>query len=96
MENRHSVVTSKDVVPMLKSETQNGVRMEGYLFKRTTSAFKTWNRRWFSICSSQLMYRKRTGDPEGTVMEHDLKLCSVRPMVDVDRRYCFEVISPTK
>ena len=36
------------------------------------------------------------GDPEGTVMEQDLKLCSVRPLNDVDRRYCFEVISPTK
>ena len=59
--NRHSVVTSKDLVPMLKSETLNGTRMEGYLFKRTSSPFKTWNRRWFAICSSQLIYRKRTG-----------------------------------
>ncbi|EFX85448.1 hypothetical protein DAPPUDRAFT_314258 [Daphnia pulex] len=94
--NRHSVVTSKDLVPMLKSETLNGTRMEGYLFKRTTSPFKTWNRRWFAICSSQLIYRKRTGDREGTIMEQDLKLCSVRPLVDIDRRNCFEVISPTK
>lgn len=94
--NRHNVVTSKDFVPLLKSETINGTRMEGYLFKRTSSPFKTWNRRWFAICSSQLIYRKRTGDPEGTVMEQDLKLCSVRPLNDTDRRYCFEVISPTK
>ncbi|XP_032783075.2 arf-GAP with coiled-coil, ANK repeat and PH domain-containing protein 2 [Daphnia magna] len=94
--NRHSVVTSKDLVPMLKSETVNGTRMEGYLFKRTTSPFKTWNRRWFAICSSQLIYRKRTGDREGTVMEQDLKLCSVRPLNEIDRRNCFEVISPTK
>lgn len=39
---------------------------------------------------------KKKGDPEGTVMEQDLKLCSVRPLNDTDRRYCFEVISPTK
>lgn len=38
----------------------------------------------------------KIGDPEGTVMEQDLKLCSVRPLNDTDRRYCFEVISPTK
>jgi Arf-GAP with coiled-coil, ANK repeat and PH domain-containing protein len=29
-------------------------------------------------------------------MEEDLKLCTVRPLVDSDRRFCFEVISPTK
>ena len=29
-------------------------------------------------------------------MEDDLKLCTVRPVIDSDRRFCFEVISPTK
>jgi Arf-GAP with coiled-coil, ANK repeat and PH domain-containing protein len=29
-------------------------------------------------------------------MEDDLKLCTVRPCGDSDRRFCFEVISPTK
>lgn len=29
-------------------------------------------------------------------MEDDLKLCTVRPLIDCDRRFCFEVISPTK
>lgn len=62
--NRHGVVTAKDFVPFQKSETSNGRRMEGYLFKRTSSPFKTWNRRWFVICSSQLVYRKRTGSPK--------------------------------
>lgn len=95
MENRHKVVTNRDYVPLLKSETSDGTRMQGYLFKKNTSAFKTWNRRWFAIRSSQLVYRKR-GDQEETVMEQDLKLCSVKPLMDIDRRYCFEVISPTK
>jgi len=95
MENRHKVVTNKDYVPLLKSETCDGTRMEGYLYKKNTSPFKTWNRRWFSICSSQLVYRKR-GDQEVTIMEQDLKLCSVKPLTDCDRRYCFEVISPNK
>ena len=139
MENRHKVVTNRDYVPLLKSEMADGTRMQGYLFKKNTSAFKTWNRRWFAIRSSQLVYRKRgelphfeldltrihitesgcvgisfflsffsfsilfnqvsnwpTGDQEETVMEQDLKLCSVKPLTDIDRRYCFEVISPTK
>ncbi|XP_058063366.1 arf-GAP with coiled-coil, ANK repeat and PH domain-containing protein 2 [Anopheles bellator] len=70
--------------------------MEGYLFKRTSNAFKTWNRRWFCMCDNQLFYRKRTGEELPTVMEEDLRLCTVRPLADSDRRFCFEVISPTK
>jgi len=29
-------------------------------------------------------------------MEEDLRICLVRPLTDGDRRFCFEVISPTK
>lgn len=29
-------------------------------------------------------------------MEDDLKLCSVKPAVDSERRFCFEVLSPTR
>lgn len=31
------------------------VVMEGYLFKRATNAFKTWNRRWFMIKDDKLV-----------------------------------------
>ena len=31
-----------------------------------------------------------------TVIEDDLRICLVRPLTDIDRRFCFEVISPTK
>ncbi|XP_062533188.1 LOW QUALITY PROTEIN: arf-GAP with coiled-coil, ANK repeat and PH domain-containing protein 1-like [Armigeres subalbatus] len=70
--------------------------MEGYLFKRTSNAFKTWNRRWFCMRDNQLFYRKRMGEELPTVMEEDLRLCTVRLLSDSDRRFCFEVISPTK
>lgn len=33
---------------------------------------------------------------EVTVMEEDLRLCTVKPAAEVDRRYCFEVVSPMK
>lgn len=36
-------------------------RIEGYLYKRTSNAFKTWNRRWFYLRNNQLAYRKRNG-----------------------------------
>ncbi|EAW56246.1 centaurin, beta 5, isoform CRA_a [Homo sapiens] len=69
--------------------------MEGYLFKRASNAFKTWNRRWFSIQNSQLVYQKKLKDAL-TVVVDDLRLCSVKPCEDIERRFCFEVLSPTK
>lgn len=95
MENRHVFVTSRDLVPST-AEGPNKKRMEGYLFKRTSNAFKTWNRRWFCLKDHQLVYKKRTGDDEYTVMEEDLRLCTVKSIVDCERRNCFEVLSPTK
>lgn len=51
--DRHNLVTSP--------ANNSGDPIQGYLFKRTTNAFKTWNRRWFCIRNNQLVYRKRTG-----------------------------------
>ncbi|XP_036141312.1 arf-GAP with coiled-coil, ANK repeat and PH domain-containing protein 2 isoform X3 [Monomorium pharaonis] len=93
MENRHIYVNNRDMIPTLLSGNS---KMEGYLFKRTSNAFKTWNRRWFCLKNHQLVYRKRIGDEEYTIMEEDLRLCTVKPVVDCERRNCFEVLSPTK
>ncbi|XP_066583474.1 arf-GAP with coiled-coil, ANK repeat and PH domain-containing protein 2 [Prorops nasuta] len=93
MENRHTFVTNKDLIFSL---VPGNPHMEGYLFKRTSNAFKTWNRRWFCLRNHQLVYRKRTGEDDYTIMEEDLRLCTVKPVVDCDRRNCFEVLSPTK
>ncbi|KAL2103834.1 hypothetical protein ACEWY4_000702 [Coilia grayii] len=76
-------------------DAPNGVVMEGYLFKRASNAFKTWNRRWFSIQNNQLVYQKKLKDSLTVVVE-DLRLCSVKPCEDIERRFCFEVVSPTK
>jgi Arf-GAP with coiled-coil, ANK repeat and PH domain-containing protein len=53
-------------------------QMEGYLYKRTSNAFKSWNRRWFYMKDNKLFYRKRCGEELPTIMEDDLKLCTVR------------------
>lgn len=71
-------------------------QFEGYLYKRTSKGFKTWNRRWFYLRDNQLQYVKRDKDEEPTVMEEDLRICTVRPINDSDRRFCFEIISPLK
>ncbi|KAL7026934.1 hypothetical protein ACKWTF_005239 [Chironomus riparius] len=99
MQKRHNYVNgySKEEKNKDGDDSKGAVKqMEGYLFKRTSNAFKTWNRRWFYMKDNKLYYRKRSGEELPTVMEDDLKLCAVRPLFDADRRFCFEVISPTK
>nr|XP_055073178.1 arf-GAP with coiled-coil, ANK repeat and PH domain-containing protein 2-like isoform X1 [Misgurnus anguillicaudatus] len=76
-------------------DAENGIVMEGYLFKRASNAFKTWNRRWFSIQNNQLVYQKKFKD-NPTVVVEDLRLCTVKHCEDIERRFCFEVVSPTK
>lgn len=61
--NRHNMVNKFDslLTPMQTFFPETGIQMEGYLFKRASNAFKTWNRRWFYLNNNQLLYRKRTG-----------------------------------
>ncbi|XP_048373690.1 arf-GAP with coiled-coil, ANK repeat and PH domain-containing protein 1 [Sphaerodactylus townsendi] len=99
MEQRHTVIKQKDLsqedaVPELRAEP-GVVVMEGYLYKRASNAFKTWSRRWFSIQSNQLVYQKKAKDALTVVVE-DLRLCTVKPCPDHERRFCFEVVSPSK
>uniref|UniRef100_A0AAY4C858 Arf-GAP with coiled-coil, ANK repeat and PH domain-containing protein n=1 Tax=Denticeps clupeoides TaxID=299321 RepID=A0AAY4C858_9TELE len=77
------------------TEPANGIAMEGYLYKRASNAFKTWNRRWFSIQKNQLVYQKKFKE-QPTVVVEDLRLCTVKPCPDHERRFCFEVVSPSK
>ncbi|XP_048833430.1 arf-GAP with coiled-coil, ANK repeat and PH domain-containing protein 2-like isoform X3 [Brienomyrus brachyistius] len=100
MELKHSTIQQKDFSNddtklEYNVDADNGIAMEGYLFKRASNAFKTWNRRWFSIQNNQLVYQKKYRD-NPTVVVEDLRLCTVKYCEDVERRFCFEVVSPTK
>ncbi|XP_051913746.1 arf-GAP with coiled-coil, ANK repeat and PH domain-containing protein 3-like isoform X2 [Hippocampus zosterae] len=100
LEHKHATIQQRDLAyddsrAEFNADSPNGVAMEGYLFKRAGNAFKTWNRRWFSIQSSRLVYQKKLKDSL-TVVVHDLRLCSVKHCEDIERRFCFEVVSPTK
>uniref|UniRef100_A0A4W6FTU1 Arf-GAP with coiled-coil, ANK repeat and PH domain-containing protein n=1 Tax=Lates calcarifer TaxID=8187 RepID=A0A4W6FTU1_LATCA len=100
MEHKHATIQQRDfsyddTKVEFNVDAPNGVVMEGYLFKRASNAFKTWNRRWFSIQNSQLVYQKKLKDSLTVVVE-DLRLCSVKPCEDIERRFCFEVVSPSK
>ncbi|XP_027013132.1 arf-GAP with coiled-coil, ANK repeat and PH domain-containing protein 2 isoform X5 [Tachysurus fulvidraco] len=104
METKHSTIQQKatqqdysndDTKLEYNVDVENGIIMEGYLFKRASNAFKTWNRRWFSIQNNQLVYQKKFKD-NPTVVVEDLRLCTVKHCEDIERRFCFEVVSPTK
>ncbi|XP_024895881.1 arf-GAP with coiled-coil, ANK repeat and PH domain-containing protein 1 isoform X4 [Pteropus alecto] len=99
MEQRHVLLKQKELggeepEPSLKAGS-GGLVMEGHLFKRASNAFKTWSRRWFTIQSNQLVYQKKYKDPV-TVVVDDLRLCTVKLCPDSERRFCFEVVSPSK
>lgn len=97
--SKHLMVSGRNIEPQtFKCEPNDDrVHLEGYLFKRASNAFKVWNRRWFILEDHQLLYQKR-GDIQPTVMEEDLRLCTVRLVdrPDIERRFCFEVVSPQK
>uniref|UniRef100_A0A8C6Q6P2 Arf-GAP with coiled-coil, ANK repeat and PH domain-containing protein n=1 Tax=Nothobranchius furzeri TaxID=105023 RepID=A0A8C6Q6P2_NOTFU len=104
MEQKHSTIQQKAALQDFSTDdtkleynvdADNGIAMEGYLFKRASNAFKTWNRRWFSIQNNQLVYQKKFKD-NPTVVVEDLRLCTVKHCEDIERRFCFEVVSPTK
>ncbi|XP_072704798.1 arf-GAP with coiled-coil, ANK repeat and PH domain-containing protein 1 [Ciconia boyciana] len=108
MEQRHALLLQQDLsqetVGGAMGEAGPGAPMEGYLYKRASNAFRTWSRRWFFIQSNQLLYLKRArvsgfgGAPPDppTVVVEDLRLCTVKPCPDLERRFCFEVVSPSK
>ncbi|KAJ8338176.1 hypothetical protein SKAU_G00371420 [Synaphobranchus kaupii] len=100
MEQRHAAIKKKDIsyddsIMDFRPDAPTGIAMEGYLYKRASNAFKTWSRRWFSIQKNQLVYQKKFKEQPTPVVE-DLRLCTVKPCSDNDRRFCFEVVSPSK
>ncbi|TRY85498.1 hypothetical protein DNTS_015855, partial [Danionella cerebrum] len=92
MEQKHSTIQQKDFSTddtklEYHIDNDDGIAMEGSLYRSP--------RRWFSIQNSQLVYQKRFKD-NPTVVVEDLRLCTVKHCEDVERRFCFEVLSPSK
>lgn len=69
MQNRHLSVgqfseppsfltntSSTTAIPATTTTLSDTQQFEGYLFKRTSKGFKTWNRRWFMLRHNQLLY----------------------------------------
>uniref|UniRef100_A0A665V601 Arf-GAP with coiled-coil, ANK repeat and PH domain-containing protein n=1 Tax=Echeneis naucrates TaxID=173247 RepID=A0A665V601_ECHNA len=96
MEQRHAAIKKKDVsyddsIMDFNADAANGIAMEGYLYKRASNAFKTWSRYKLTHFSPSLGFIDQP-----TVVVEDLRLCTVKPSTDNERRFCFEVVSPSK
>ncbi|XP_062328320.1 BAR_ACAPs and ArfGap_ACAP domain-containing protein [Osmerus eperlanus] len=97
LENTHLLVQQRDASgePIVSTCPDRGETIQGYLFKRSRRKNKTWKRCWFSIKDNQLIYRK-THKEEPLVLFDDLRLCAVKSLDSVDRRFCFELVSVQK
>jgi len=73
------------------------VKLEGYLHRKCGTGFRSWKRKWFFLSSdNKFCYLKRQSNNSPSVIESDLKLCLVKPLVLAEKKYCFELISPSK
>ncbi|XP_062846960.1 arf-GAP with coiled-coil, ANK repeat and PH domain-containing protein 2-like [Trichomycterus rosablanca] len=76
-------------------DRENRIVMEGFLFKRASNVFKTWNRRWFMIKDNQLIYKSKSKH-EATVLIEDLRLCTFEHCENIRHGFHFQLVSPTK
>lgn len=68
----------------------------GYLMKRGSGQIiQVWSRRWFTLKGDYLIYETR-GKDEPPTMAANLRLCTVKPFENLERRFCFELVSPSK
>ncbi|KAM9966223.1 hypothetical protein ACTFIR_006418 [Dictyostelium discoideum] len=73
--------------------SQDTLFKKGYLFKR--SEYNSYTRKFFELSNGKLSYYK-TGNDTSPSHTHDLFLTTVRIREDLDRRYCFELLSPDR
>ncbi|XP_076590649.1 arf-GAP with coiled-coil, ANK repeat and PH domain-containing protein 2 [Chaetodon auriga] len=97
LENTHLLVQQRDASgePTVSPSPGSADIIQGYLFKRSRRKSKTWKRCWFSIRDNQLFYRKSHKE-ENVVLFEDLRLCAVKSLDHLDRRFCFELLSVQK
>lgn len=91
LNNRHSL----DYSTVLGNNGNQASHKWGYLFVR--GARNYWVRRWFFLydgCFGSCNVNS-TSRLKGTIAMGDrvsLLLCDIKPLSDIDRRYCFEVM----
>ncbi|KAK2881701.1 hypothetical protein QQF64_008133 [Cirrhinus molitorella] len=97
LENTHLLVQQRDASgeAVIVCNPSDGGTIQGYLFKRSRKKNKTWKRCWFSTENNQLIYSKSHKE-QPVVLFDDLRLCAVKSLDVIDRRFCFELLSVQK
>uniref|UniRef100_A0A1A7XY89 Arf-GAP with coiled-coil, ANK repeat and PH domain-containing protein n=2 Tax=Iconisemion striatum TaxID=60296 RepID=A0A1A7XY89_9TELE len=97
LENKHLLVQQRDASgeSTISLCPVSGDIIQGHLFKRSRRKPKTWKRCWFILRDNQLIYRKSHKDL-ATILFEDLRLCAVKPLEHIERRFCFELLSIQK
>uniref|UniRef100_A0A673KHF3 Arf-GAP with coiled-coil, ANK repeat and PH domain-containing protein n=1 Tax=Sinocyclocheilus rhinocerous TaxID=307959 RepID=A0A673KHF3_9TELE len=97
LENTHLLVQQRDASgeAVIVCNPSDGGTIQGYLFKRSRKKNKTWKRCWFYSENNQLIYSKSHKEPP-VVLFDDLRLCAVKSLDVIDRRFCFELLSVQK
>jgi len=105
MDDRHSLVTPQHLQdgtpdePLLPMDNPSiPIEMSGYLFKRGSNKFRSWSRRWFILSSNQLVYQSQSESKaeDYVIVADDLRICTVKYAEDLERRFCFEVVTPIR
>ncbi|KAK9961718.1 hypothetical protein ABG768_007118 [Culter alburnus] len=97
LENTHLLVQQRDAsgeAVIVCNPSDEGT-IQGYLFKRSRKKNKTWKRCWFFTENNQLIYSKSHKE-QPVVLFDDLRLCAVKSLDVIDRRFCFELLSVQK
>jgi Arf-GAP/coiled-coil/ANK repeat/PH domain-containing protein len=90
---RRAELEANPSVARLPAQQLSQTVKRGYLFKRSEDVINTWSKRYFVLQDNQLCAYKNGKDQQPDLVLQ-LLLYTVKSRDDIDRRNCFELVSP--
>jgi hypothetical protein len=90
--SRESLLTKQDLAEEQSTWRKTTSGMVGYLNKRSKTWKNKWMRRWFHVEGKSFFYTKGENQFD-RLQEFDLTLASVRAARNINRDFCFELVS---
>eukprot|EP00039_Didymoeca_costata_P007587 m.101372 g.101372 ORF g.101372 m.101372 type:complete len:664 (-) comp13742_c0_seq5:225-2216(-) len=82
---------------MPREQKSQNFATKGYLYRKESNTFKSWQRYFFEIKHGALyMTRRKSKNNEAEKIVEDLRVSTVRPAKTADRPNCFEVVTPQR
>ena len=89
---RESILTKEEMAEEQSTYRKTPSGIVGYLNKRSKTWKNKWMRRWFHVEGKSFFYTKGENQHD-RLQEFDLTLASIRPARNVNRDFCFELVS---